>query len=169
MDDEKIAMEPAVSMRSHEISLPGVGDKAEDMHVDTKPSPTAAMSNADKILDINIDEKTNKPATATTEDGVTESTNTEPEHEYVAGLKLFLVISAITLVIFLMMLDMSIIVTVSLAVAKNSRQAYILIKIQAIPRITSDFQSLSDVGWYGDVFLLARYDYSTLHDFLHGN
>jgi hypothetical protein len=36
-----------------------------------------------------------------------------PEYEYITGLKMFLVMAAVTLVIFLMMLDMSIVVTVS--------------------------------------------------------
>lgn len=29
--------------------------------------------------------------------------------------------------------------------------------MQAIPRITSDFHSLPDVGWYGSAYLLAKY------------
>lgn len=28
--------------------------------------------------------------------------------------------------------------------------------MQAIPRITSDFHSLTDVGWYGSAYLLAN-------------
>ena len=37
----------------------------------------------------------------------------EPEHEYVTGIKLWIALAAITLVFFLVLLDMSIIVTVS--------------------------------------------------------
>lgn len=40
----------------------------------------------------------------------------EPEHEYISGAQLWLVISSVTLVVFLMLLDVSIIVTVSLGV-----------------------------------------------------
>jgi hypothetical protein len=40
----------------------------------------------------------------------------EPEHEYITGIQLWLVMASVTLVIFLMLLDISIIVTVSLAV-----------------------------------------------------
>ncbi|KAL3426835.1 efflux pump [Phlyctema vagabunda] len=58
------------------------------------------------------------------------------EHDYITGVKLAVVIASITLVCFLMMLDMSIVVT-------------------AIPRITSDFHSLQDVGWYGSTYLLS--------------
>jgi hypothetical protein len=28
---------------------------------------------------------------------------------------------------------------------------------KAIPRITSDFHSLTDIGWYGSAYLLAKY------------
>ncbi|KAK3381907.1 putative MFS transporter [Podospora didyma] len=60
----------------------------------------------------------------------------EPEHGNLAGFKLFAVTSMITVVVFLMMLDQSIIST-------------------AIPRITDEFHSLKDVGWYSSVFQLA--------------
>ncbi|KFY29990.1 hypothetical protein V494_08341 [Pseudogymnoascus sp. VKM F-4513 (FW-928)] len=66
-----------------------------------------------------------------------DDTNREMEHEYITGFKLLIVMLAVTLVCFIMMLDMSIIVT-------------------AIPQITSDFHSLSDVGWYGSVYLLTN-------------
>ncbi|KJZ72348.1 hypothetical protein HIM_08274 [Hirsutella minnesotensis 3608] len=55
---------------------------------------------------------------------------------YITGPKLWLVVASLSLIGFLMLLDMSIIVT-------------------AIPSITSDFQSLDDVGWYGTAYLLA--------------
>ncbi|KAK9349974.1 putative MFS general substrate transporter [Lipomyces doorenjongii] len=55
---------------------------------------------------------------------------------HLTGLKLMLVLASVTLVVFLMLLDMSIIVT-------------------AIPRITSQFHSLPDVGWYGSAYQLA--------------
>lgn len=57
--------------------------------------------------------------------------------EYLSGVRLWLVLASVTLVAFLMLLDMSIIVT-------------------AIPQITNDFHSLGDVGWYGSAFLLAN-------------
>lgn len=59
-----------------------------------------------------------------------------PEEEYITGLKLVVVIAGISLVVCLTMLDISIIGT-------------------AIPKITSDFHSLPDVGWYGSAYLLA--------------
>jgi MFS family permease len=73
-----------------------------------------------------------------------ESTKTEDQphtsHDdkevFITGIKLYAVICAVTLVAFLMLLDMSIIAT-------------------AIPRITTQFHSLPDVGWYGASYLLA--------------
>ncbi|KAI0165150.1 MFS general substrate transporter [Hypoxylon sp. FL1284] len=56
--------------------------------------------------------------------------------EYISGIKLALVLIAITIVYFLVMLDTTIVAT-------------------AIPYITHDFHSLLDVGWYGSAYLLS--------------
>ncbi|KAM3521390.1 hypothetical protein NHJ13051_006281 [Beauveria bassiana] len=56
--------------------------------------------------------------------------------EYIHGWRLFSVMLAITLACFLYLLDVSILVT-------------------AIPKITSDFHSLTDIGWYGATYNLA--------------
>ncbi|KAI1452558.1 MFS multidrug transporter [Annulohypoxylon moriforme] len=58
------------------------------------------------------------------------------KHEYVKGSKLVSILVAVTLAYFLAMLDTSIVAT-------------------AIPRITTQFHSLSDVGWYGSAYQLA--------------
>lgn len=50
-------------------------------------------------------------------------------HEYVTGIKVALILIPTTLVYFLLMLDASVIAT-------------------AIPSITSEFDSLLDIGWY---------------------
>lgn len=65
-------------------------------------------------------------ATTIREDGV----------EYPTGLKLGLIMIALCLSVFLMALDNSIIAT-------------------AIPKITDQFNSLQDVGWYGSAYLLT--------------
>jgi hypothetical protein len=76
------------------------------------------------------------------------------EPEWVSGFKLFTIMTGITLVCLLMLLDTSIIVTACIEVlyflcaAKNLSQA--------IPRITNDFHSLPDVGWYGSAYMLSR-------------
>ncbi|CAK7226502.1 hypothetical protein SCUCBS95973_006221 [Sporothrix curviconia] len=64
--------------------------------------------------------------TATREDG----------SEYPTGTRLALIILALCLAVFLMALDNSIIAT-------------------AIPKITDQFHSLGDVGWYGSAYLLT--------------
>ncbi len=77
--------------------------------------------------------------------------------QYVTGLKLAIVMVSMTMVFFLVMLDLSIIATVSHA---SSRWPRLLNPtyhpLQAIPRITSDFHSLPDVGWYGSAYLFAK-------------
>ncbi|PYI02700.1 MFS general substrate transporter [Aspergillus sclerotiicarbonarius CBS 121057] len=58
------------------------------------------------------------------------------EPEWVQGLTLGMVITGVTLVVFLMLLDMSIVST-------------------AIPTITSQFHSLNDVAWYGSAYTIS--------------
>ncbi|CEJ54273.1 hypothetical protein PMG11_00592 [Penicillium brasilianum] len=58
------------------------------------------------------------------------------EREYITGLKLGMVLVAVTLVCFLVLLDTSIIVI-------------------AIPVITTQFHSLEDLGWYGSSYQIA--------------
>lgn len=82
-----------------------------------------------------------------------------PEQEWVTGLPLFMILGSITLVIFLMLLDMTIIAVVCL----HSRflfsrpPNYLQDTLQAVPQITQEFHSLGDVGWYGSAYNLARY------------
>ncbi|KAG9562811.1 hypothetical protein KCU77_g15606, partial [Aureobasidium melanogenum] len=61
----------------------------------------------------------------------------EEEEAYLTGLTLLSVLVSIVLVVFLLMLDTSIVAT-------------------AIPKITTRFHSLEDVGWYGSAYLLAN-------------
>ncbi|KAL4786911.1 major facilitator superfamily domain-containing protein [Aspergillus varians] len=67
---------------------------------------------------------------------VVDNTTPPVEPEYTTGLPLITGVASLTLVIYLMLLDTSIVST-------------------AIPRITSDFHSLDDVGWYGTAYLVA--------------
>ncbi|KAI9683361.1 MAG: hypothetical protein M1829_005433 [Trizodia sp. TS-e1964] len=60
----------------------------------------------------------------------------DEEIEYPKGLKLFLILLALSLAVFLVALDQTIIAT-------------------AIPRITDEFKALEDVGWYGSAYLLC--------------
>jgi hypothetical protein len=65
------------------------------------------------------------------------------EGEWVFGIKLDVIIVALTTAAFLMLLDTSVVITVS---ASSCLHAIILTTRKAIPRITSDFHSLSDIG-----------------------
>ncbi|KAJ5649729.1 uncharacterized protein N7484_003452 [Penicillium longicatenatum] len=60
----------------------------------------------------------------------------EYEPQWVEGRALVMVIAGITLVVFLMLLDMSIVST-------------------AIPKITNQFNSLNDVAWYGSAYTIS--------------
>lgn len=55
---------------------------------------------------------------------------------FLEGLPLFAVIGALSLAVFMVAMDVNVIVT-------------------AVPRITNDLQSLSDIGWYGSAFLMT--------------
>jgi hypothetical protein len=83
-------------------------------------------------------------------------------HEYLTGTRLIVVVSIVITVAFLLFLDSSIIVTVS--VHHHYRSQYLVRTLQffsnttekAIPQITTEFHSISDIGWYGSAYLLAK-------------
>ncbi len=60
------------------------------------------------------------------------------EPEWAHGFQLFTILATLSLVCFLMLLDGTIVVA-------------------AVPRITDDFNSLKDIGWYGAAYQLGRY------------
>jgi hypothetical protein len=62
----------------------------------------------------------------------------EKEPEWAHGFQLFNILTAVTFVCFLMLLDGTIV---------NA----------AVPRITDQFDSLNDIGWYGAAYQLGRY------------
>lgn len=64
--------------------------------------------------------------------------NQNPEPEWAHGFQLFTILAAVTFVVFLMLLDGTIVVA-------------------AVPRITDEFNSLEDIGWYGAAYQLGRY------------
>ncbi|KAI0015270.1 efflux pump [Xylariomycetidae sp. FL0641] len=91
--------------------------------------------------------------------GVSAATST-PESEKqddLEGMKLFLVMFSLTLSVFLMLLDSSIVATVSHFPFRIVRGQHVEAHHpQAIPKITADFRSLNDIGWYGTAYLLAN-------------
>jgi hypothetical protein len=109
---------------------------------------TTGISNGDQLESSSA---TLKEAEKT--DGGPLAPTTTDDYVYLTGFKLFIVLFAVTIVAFLMLLDTSIIVTVRTIYSQQA--CYLLLTIQAIPRITSDFHSLDDVGWYGAAYLIA--------------
>jgi hypothetical protein len=82
-------------------------DKHEEKNGDFGPNPESPIEKVlSEVKEINVTKPSEADAT------VVEDRKTE--HEYVTGVKLFLVMASLTLVLFLMMLDMSIVVTVGL-------------------------------------------------------
>ncbi|KAH8881291.1 MFS general substrate transporter [Thozetella sp. PMI_491] len=98
----------------------------------TGPQDTEVAAEAEKHHELT------QHATAATNSGdaVHAIQTREDGTEYPKGMKLFLISLALCLAVFLMALDNSIIAT-------------------AIPKITDEFHSLGDVGWYGSAYLLT--------------
>lgn len=122
-------------------------EKAKSLNEETTRLSQDATISDETVSDPEANEKTDaadESRDAVAQEGsatALETTPTDEEWEYITGYKLSAVLGIVTLACFTMLLDTSIIVT-------------------AIPRITSDFHSLGDVGWYGSAYLLSRYAYS---------
>jgi len=83
--------------------------------------------------------KTKTPSSQVADAGeaiATSDTEETSDAEYIGGKTLFAVLFGVTLVAFLIMLDQTIIAS-------------------AIPRISTTFDSIKDIGWYGSAYLLA--------------
>ncbi|PWZ03581.1 LOW QUALITY PROTEIN: MFS general substrate transporter [Testicularia cyperi] len=75
--------------------------------------------------------------------------SSEPEFEYPTGLKFYLIILSVALFVFLVALDQTIVST-------------------AVPAVTQDFNSFTDVGWYGSAYLLTSTCFQPLFGRLYG-
>lgn len=73
-----------------------------------------STTESEKDVDVSDSSDPANPSDGSTKVVEAAEATTETEYEYVTGVKLWLATAAVTLVCFLMMLDMSIIVTVSL-------------------------------------------------------
>ncbi|KAK3207478.1 hypothetical protein GRF29_103g1161474 [Pseudopithomyces chartarum] len=85
-----------------------------------------------------FDSGSDKPQLQKENDGVDEEGITTPQDagEYVTGVKLFIIVVALILSVFLFSLDQTIVAT-------------------AIPKITDQFRSLDDISWYGSAFFMT--------------
>jgi hypothetical protein len=98
----------------------------------------------------------------------TNTTKDTAADDYVTGLRLAALLAAITMAAFLMILDLSVVVTVRLWCSFGDVLSFVLLLIldadhwadglllQAIPKITTHFHSTADIGWYGSAYLLAK-------------
>jgi EmrB/QacA subfamily drug resistance transporter len=121
-------------------------EKQPDTHnaVTETQAPSSASSQAmdgdekPVISDANtgLGSEDEKDETALEKEEEAEEATEQDQADYPSGMKLAIIISALALAVFLMALDNTIIAT-------------------AIPRITDQFKSLNDVGWYGSAYLLT--------------
>ncbi|KAL6713713.1 hypothetical protein ACLMJK_008205 [Lecanora helva] len=98
---------------------------------DTNDQRFSTQSNSDADLEETKEERESKSAAIPPVSAVDTK---EPEWAY--GFQLFTILVAVTFACFLMLLDGTIVVA-------------------AVPRITDDFNSLDDIGWYGAAYQLG--------------
>ncbi|RHZ62631.1 hypothetical protein CDV55_106177 [Aspergillus turcosus] len=115
---------------------PDIGAGPQSAVEELSPSKEAAHNDCKDGEDDPTNEAPDHANPSKLEGGTLSRTTTE-QGTYISGLKLVIVWLPLALVMFLMLLDVSIVAT-------------------AIPRITSDFHSLTDVGWYGSAYLLSN-------------
>jgi len=91
--------------------------------------------------------------------------NTAP----VTGIRFTFLILSLTLASLLVFLDTSVVSTVSPAATQKHflvSARLTLVFNQAVPKITDEFHSLRDVGWYGSAYQLGRYHLCALYDIM---
>ncbi|KAH8688168.1 major facilitator superfamily domain-containing protein [Ilyonectria robusta] len=101
--------------------------------------PERPVSTASTLRGEDLSQEKKQQDDGTTTDGEATLDGTEDEvdlSEYPTGLKMFFIVLALVLSIFLVALDMTIVAT-------------------AIPKITDEFKGLDKVGWYGAAFFMT--------------
>jgi MFS family permease len=106
--------------------------EAKDVNPDTIKSNDTNHEKTATVDEVEETDTTTKDASA----NATEDEEAEDESKYISGLKLWTLSFGLCLTTFVIALDNTIIAT-------------------AIPKITSVFNSLDDVGWYGSSYLLT--------------
>lgn len=105
----------------------------ERKEADANDQPTVSSTQSD--TDADQETKEGQEPKATPSPPAPAGDTKEPEWAH--GFQLFTILVAVTFVCFLMLLDGTIVVA-------------------AVPRITDDFNSLGDIGWYGAAYQLGR-------------
>ena len=122
-------------MASQEPPLQKSSDPLDLEMTEDKKDPSS-MSSIQHELDAEVGDKKGAETEGASSMLASPSQNQEPEWAH--GFQLFNILTAVTFVCFLMLLDGTIVVA-------------------AVPRITDDFNSLKDIGWYGAAYQLGRY------------
>jgi hypothetical protein len=118
-------------------------------------TPVPSLGGEKDDLDLGVDEKQQDSVVeAPTEDGELR------EDEYPSGIKMFFIVLALVLSVFLLSLDM-----VSLYPSFGGEEmkwlglltaiSFQTIVATAIPKITDEFQGLDKAGWYGAAFFMT--------------
>ncbi|KAL7795141.1 major facilitator superfamily domain-containing protein [Trichoderma ceciliae] len=120
-------------LRTPERLLATVASTATTLNgedLDSK-TPVPSIADNDEVLGLGLDEKRDETAVdAPVQD------EELGEDEYPSGVKMFFIVVALVLSVFLLSLDMTIVAT-------------------AIPKITDEFQGLDKAGWYGAAFFMT--------------
>lgn len=87
-------------------------------------------------MEHSIDEKNNQAADLDKPTGTESTTDQQAEPEYPGLFKAVLIVASVYITVFLVALDQTIVGT-------------------AIPKITDQFHSVQDVGWYGSAYFLT--------------
>jgi hypothetical protein len=107
--------------------------KAEARAEEEAPTPTLSTTTAQSD---SANPEKNENIKSTVSKGSVPTAPSDDEVEYPHGLKLTLILFALCCSVFLVALDQTIIST-------------------AIPKITDQFNSIQDIGWYGSSYLLT--------------
>ncbi|CAD6441457.1 13a4eeef-68ee-4f74-ba7d-4274dd4778f5 [Sclerotinia trifoliorum] len=135
MTDEKLPPTTASSASSTMHEKPGAGS--------TEKTPEATTSAQEGDNNNAIELNRTRSAADVQQEELNRVMTSADGVEYPTGVKLQLISLALCLSVFLMALDNSIIAT-------------------AIPKITDQFHSLDDVGWYGSAYLLTTASFQLL-------
>ncbi|KAL7944303.1 MFS general substrate transporter [Trichoderma barbatum] len=103
-------------------------------------TPVPSVGDEEEALDLDLDDekREEKKEEVQEEKAVDSSVQNDElsEDEYPSGLKMFFIVLALVLSVFLLSLDMTIVAT-------------------AIPKITDEFKGLDKAGWYGAAFFMT--------------
>lgn len=121
--------------------LPATGSKSTSFVDTTEESKKADLETSSSTMQeenmaSDSPPTNNDTATVAKEMQTAKDPEAEEEMEYPHGVKLFVILGALCLAVFLVALDQTIIAT-------------------AIPRITDKFNSIKDIGWYGSAYLVT--------------